>query len=261
MSPNKNLTTILKAIKNNELTIEEAEKKLHTYIDLGFAQIDVHREKRTGFPEIIYGEGKSVDQIISIFENLYSRSDVVLATRVSEEKGSAILNKFPDAIFDRIGKTILWKANSNFHYPGYIAIVCAGTSDLPIAMEAKSTVTAMNSKSELICDVGVAGLHRLIDKINIIREANVIIVIAGMEGALPSVIGGLVNKPIIAVPTSIGYGSNFSGLSALLGMLNSCANGISVVNIDNGFGAGYQAGLINKLMNREGIIDEENSLL
>lgn len=260
MKSYENLNTILRAIKSNELTIEEAENKLHTFIDLGFAQVDLHREKRTGFPEVIFGEGKNIDQIISIFENLAKNNNVVLATRVSEEKGAAVLEKFPEAIYDKIGKTILWKTDKDFYYPGYVAIVCAGTSDLSVAMEAKSTLTAMGSKSEIICDVGIAGLHRLLDKIKLIRTANVIIVIAGMEGALPSVIGGLVSKPIIAVPTSIGYGANFYGLSSLLGMLNSCANGISVVNIDNGFGAGYQAGLINKLINREDLTNEKDSL-
>ncbi len=261
MNSYENLNEILRAVKNNKLTIEEAESKLDTFIDLGFAQVDLHREIRTGFPEVIFGEGKSIEQVISIFENLAKNNNVVLATRVSEEKGTAVINKFPDAIYDKIGRTILWKSGKVPNYPGYVAIVCAGTSDIPVALEAKSTLTAMGSKSELISDVGIAGLHRLIDKIKFIRNANVIIVIAGMEGALPSVIGGLVSKPIIAVPTSIGYGANFSGLSSLLGMLNSCANGISVVNIDNGFGAGYQAGLINKLINREDTVNEKNSLL
>ena len=149
---------------------------------------------------------------------------------------------------DQTANTLFWKLHQIRLHPGYIAVVCAGTSDLPVAKEAAITAEAMGSKVELICDVGVAGLHRLIQKIDVIRDANVIIVVAGMEGALPSVIGGLVAKPIIAVPTSIGYGAHFHGLSSLLSMLNACSNGISVVNIDNGFGAGYQAGLINKWM-------------
>jgi len=225
------------------------ENKLNNYIDLGFAQVDIQREQRTGFPEVIYGEGKNTEQVVEIFENIYKTSSVVLATRVTKEMGLELARKFTDSIYDQVGRTVLWRRDSTCKHSGYIAIVCAGTSDLPVAMECASTIAAMGCKSELICDVGVAGLHRLIDKLDIIRKASVIVAIAGMEGALPTVIGGLVSKPIIAVPTSVGYGANLFGISALLAMLNSCANGISVVNIDNGYGAGYQASLINKLIN------------
>lgn len=216
--------------------------------ELGFANLDIHREKRTGFPEVIYGEGKTLEQLQLIFDKLVSINSVVLATRITEEMGLAIINKYPAAEYNKTARTVLWRKNPQSISKGYVAIVCAGTSDLPVAEEAAVTVRAMGSTAELICDVGVAGLHRLFNKIDLIRNANVIIVVAGMEGALPSVIGGLVAKPVIAVPTSVGYGANFKGLSALLGMLNSCANGISVVNIDNGYGAGYQAGLINRLI-------------
>lgn len=229
------------------------EKKLQTQnsLDLGFAQLDLQREKRTGVPEVIYGEGKTAEQLLAIFEKLYHNGNIVLATRVSTEKAEYLIKQIPEAKYDSCGRTLLAGKSLEPIYPGYVCVVCAGTSDLPVAMESYTTVTALGSRCELISDVGVAGLHRLIDKIDLIRQANVIIVIAGMEGALPSVIGGLVSKPIIAVPTSIGYGTSFNGISALLGMLNSCASGISVVNIDNGYGAGYQAGLINKLINCE----------
>lgn len=248
MDLNDQLSSILFKVKNDELTIEEAKNQLKTYDELGFANLDIHREKRTGFPEVIYGEGKTLEQVLMIFEKLISSNSVVLATRVTEAMGLTITNKYPEAQYNNTARTILWMKEPMPKYNGYVAVVCAGTSDLPVAEEAATTVQALGSKVELICDVGVAGLHRLINKIDIIRNANVVIVVAGMEGALPSVIGGLVANPVIAVPTSIGYGANFKGLSALLGMLNSCANGISVVNIDNGYGAGYQAGLINRLI-------------
>lgn len=252
MDSNDQLTSILLKVKNDELTIEEAKNQLKTYDDLGFANLDMHREKRTGFPEVIYGEGKTLEQVLLIFDKLTSTNSVVLATRVTTEMGTTISNKYPTAEYNQTARTILWMKDPIPITSGYIAIVCAGTSDLPVALEAAITAQAMGSKVEIICDVGVAGLHRLINKIDLIRNANVIIVVAGMEGALPSVVGGLVANPLIAVPTSIGYGANFKGLSALLGMLNSCANGISVVNIDNGYGAGYQASLINRLIEGNG---------
>lgn len=252
MNLNDQLTTILTKVKNNEISIDDAKEHLRTYEDLGFATLDLHRQQRTGFPEVIYAESKTVEQVKTIFEHLAASSSVVLATRVTEEMGQIVKTYFPNAEYNKTARTILLMQDSQPVYDGYVAVVCAGTSDLPVAEEAVTTVKALGSKAELICDVGVAGLHRLINKIDIIRNANVVIVVAGMEGALPSVVGGLVSKPVIAVPTSVGYGSNFNGLSALLGMLNSCANGISVVNIDNGYGAGYQAGLINRLIHSKG---------
>ena len=231
--------------------MKKKKKYTNNSIDLGFAQLDLQREARTGVPEVVYGEGKTADQLLAIFEKLYHNGNVVLATRVSPEKAEHVIQQIPEANYESCGRTLLAAKSHEPIYPGYVCVVCAGTSDLPVAMEACTTVRALGSRCELISDVGVAGLHRLIHHIDRIRQANVIIVIAGMEGALPSVIGGLVSKPIIAVPTSIGYGTSFNGISALLGMLNSCASGISVVNIDNGYGAGYQAGLINKLINSE----------
>ena len=242
------LTTILSGVQSGKISIDDAKEKLRTTEELGFASLDIHRVKRTGFPEVIYGEGKTTDQVVAIFERLASNHRVVLATRVTEEMGEEIIKRYPSVQYTKSSRTLLWKDGIELQHPGYITVICAGTSDLPVAEEAAITIQAMGSKAELICDVGVAGLHRLVNKIEIIRKANAIVVVAGMEGALPSVVAGLVAKPVIAVPTSIGYGTNFKGLSALLTMLNSCANGISVVNIDNGFGAGYQAGLINKLM-------------
>lgn len=228
--------------------MKEKKERVKNSLNIGFAQLDLQREERTGVPEVIYGEGKTAEQLVLIFEKLYHNGNIVLATRVSAEKAEHVSKKFPEAKYESCGRTLLAAKSLEPLYPGYVCVVCAGTSDLPVAMEAYTTVTALGSRCELISDVGVAGLHRLIDKIDQIQAANVVIVIAGMEGALPSVIGGLISKPIIAVPTSIGYGTSFNGISALLGMLNSCASGISVVNIDNGYGAGYQAGLINKLI-------------
>jgi len=230
----------------NEQAKQNAETSMS--IELGFAHLDLQRNQRTGFPEVIYAEGKTTEQVITIFERLIGKQEVVLATRVSEDMAQKTIKHFPNLQYNKNARTLLSNRRKKTTYEGYIAVVCAGTSDLPVAEEAFVTAEAMGSKVELICDVGVAGLHRLINKIDLIRKANVIIVVAGMEGALPSVVGGLVAKPVIAVPTSVGYGANFQGLSALLGMLNSCSSGITVVNIDNGFGAGYQAGLINKLM-------------
>lgn len=249
---NDQLSSILVKVKNGEISPEEARKQLNTYEELGFANIDIHRAKRTGFPEVIYGEGKTTEQVVLIFERLIAQHDVVLATRVSEEMGQRIVAAYPEADYNPTARTVLWKKDTKSDVEGYIAVVCAGTSDLPVAEEAVTTAKALGSNVELICDVGVAGIHRLFNRIDMIRNANVVIVVAGMEGALPSVVAGLVSVPVIAVPTSVGYGANFKGVSALLGMLNSCANGISVVNIDNGFGAGYQAGLINKLIYTKG---------
>ncbi len=244
---NDRLTDVLLEVQKGTITIDEAKSKLKNYDDLGFANLDLHRAKRVGFPEVIYGAGKTTEQVVMIFERLIVQHPVVLATRVTAEMGKEVTKKFPKIVYNPTARTLLWNKNTNPQHPGKIAVVCAGTSDLPVAEEAVVTAQAMGNEVDLICDVGVAGLHRLIHRMDTIREANVIIVVAGMEGALPSVVGGLVSTPIIAVPTSVGYGANYQGLSALLTMLNSCSSGISVVNIDNGFGAGYQASLINKL--------------
>jgi pyridinium-3,5-biscarboxylic acid mononucleotide synthase len=240
---------ILEQVQNGTMTIIEAKKQLATYENLGFVKIDHHRKKRVGFPEVVYGEGKTPVQILAIIESLKQRNDSVLVTRISKEKAEFVRNIFPEFHFYETAKILAWKKDRNVHCekPGYIAVVCAGTSDLGVAEEAAITAETLGSRVHRVYDVGVAGIHRLFDNIELIQNATVTIAVAGMEGALPSVLGGLVANPIIAVPTSVGYGANFNGLSALLTMLNSCASGISVVNIDNGFGAAYNAVLIHQL--------------
>jgi hypothetical protein len=203
--------------------------------------------RRTGIPEVIYADGKTVEQVAKIAERMFVDKIDILATKASPEMFEAVKKVVPGAEYHALAKAITFKHSIKPLNKGYIAVVAAGTSDLPVAEEAVVTARFLNNKVETFYDVGVAGIHRLFNKLEIIQNARVIIAIAGMEGALASVIGGLVDKPVIGVPTSIGYGSNFGGLSALLSMLNSCASGISVVNIDNGFGAACQATLINKL--------------
>lgn len=244
---------ILKQVQDGRLTVEEAKAKLATYENLGFAKVDHHRQKRQGFPEIVYGEGKSVEQIISIIEAIKAKTNDVLVTRVSEEKAEAILKVHSEFIYNKVAQVLFWKQNMEpVNNPTeYIAIVCAGTSDLAIAEEAAVTAEALGSNVRRFYDVGVAGIHRLLDNMEEIQNATASVVVAGMEGALPSVVGGLVSHPVIAVPTSVGYGANFQGLSALLTMLNSCASGISVVNIDNGFGGAYNAVLIDRITRKE----------
>jgi pyridinium-3,5-biscarboxylic acid mononucleotide synthase len=240
---------ILWQVQRGELTVPEAKEKLATYENLGFAKVDHHRKNRQGFPEIIYGEGKTKEQILSIIQAIRSKDNDVLVTRISKEKADHILLDYPEFIYNETAEILYWKKNaiSEESYQGYIAIVCAGTSDLRVAEEAAITAEALGGNVRRFYDVGVAGIHRLFDNIEQIQQATVSVVVAGMEGALPSVVGGLVSHPVIAVPTSVGYGANFHGLSALLTMLNSCASGISVVNIDNGFGAAYSAVLIDNL--------------
>lgn len=242
------LEEILAQVQTGVLSVAKAKEKLSTYENLGFAKVDHHRKKRQGFPEVVYGEGKTKEQILSIIKAIRSKDNDVLVTRISEEKAAHILKEFPEFIYNETAKILFWQ-DSEVRKPsnGYIAIVCAGTSDLRVAEEAAVTAEALGSDVRRFYDVGVAGIHRLLDNIEEIRNATVSVVVAGMEGALPSVVGGLVTHPILAVPTSIGYGANFNGLSALLTMLNSCASGISVVNIDNGFGAAYNAVLIHQL--------------
>jgi NCAIR mutase (PurE)-related protein len=216
--------------------------------DLGFAHIDHHRQIRRGFPEVIYCPGKTTEQIIKIFENLAEKGNNVLATRAEEDVFEALAEtkKFPQARYEKLAKAIVLEQKKIGPSKSVIPIVTAGTADLPVASEAKVTAEIMGQRTELICDVGVAGLHRLLGHLERLQDANVIIVVAGMEGALASVVGGLVSCPVIAVPTSVGYGASFEGLSALLTMLNSCAAGVTVVNIDNGFSAAVTASLINK---------------
>lgn len=230
--------------------MEEALDSLRDlpYQNLGFAQLDHHRALRTGFPEVIYCPGKTTDHILTIMEQLSTRSHIVLATRISPEAAQAAVTKFPSANYHSLARTVTLKGNLDSPTQptlGKVLVIAAGTADMPVAEEACVTLEAMGSPYEKIYDVGVAGLHRLLNHLPKLRSAHVVIVVAGMEGALPSVVAGLVARPVVAVPTSIGYGANFQGLSALLTMLNSCASGIGVVNIDNGYGAACLAHSIN----------------
>jgi pyridinium-3,5-biscarboxylic acid mononucleotide synthase len=216
-------------------------------VDLGFAQVDAHRALRKGFPEVIYGGGKTAAQVVQIAAKIAERENRVLITRLNEQQVRALKKKFKTARHHEAARCVTLESKPLPKRPGAIAVVCAGTSDLPVAEEAAVTADIMGNHVERVYDVGVAGLHRLLNKLDLIRSAHVVIVVAGMEGALPSVVSGLVNRPMIAVPTSVGYGANFAGLTPLLGMLNSCSSGVTVVNIDNGFGAGYAASQINSL--------------
>ena len=215
--------------------------------DLGFAQVDTHRALRKGFPEVIFGAGKTPEQVVKIAAKILEREQRVLVTRINAEHARALKRKFSRAVHHKLARCVTLEKKPLPKRPGSIAVVCAGTSDLPIAEEAAVTAEIMGNRVERIYDAGVAGLHRLWPHLEVILSANVLIVVAGMEGALPSVIGGLVSRPVIAVPTSIGYGASFGGMTALLAMLNSCASGVTVVNIDNGFGAGYAASQISAL--------------
>ena len=215
--------------------------------DLGFARVDTHRALRKGFPEVIFGGGKTPEQVVKIAAKILASESRVLITRVTDAHARALRKKFKLAVHHKLARCVTIEKKPLARRPGTIGIICAGTSDLPVAEEAAVTAEIMGNRVERIYDVGVAGLHRLLAKSENIQRANVLIVVAGMEGALPSVVAGLVSKPVIAVPTSIGYGASFGGIAALLGMLNSCGSGVTVVNIDNGFGAGYAASQINAL--------------
>jgi hypothetical protein len=241
---------LLQQVKRGKIDINQAVEKLRhlPFEDLGFAHLDHHRQLRCGFPEVIYCPGKTTEQIVKIFSNLAEKGNNILATRAEEivYKALAKTKKFPKVRYEKAAKAIVLEQKKIKPSKSVIPIVTAGTADLPVAAEAKVTAEIMGQRTELICDVGVAGLHRLIGHLPKLQKANVIIVIAGMEGALASVVGGLVSCPVIAVPTSIGTGASFGGIAALLTMLNSCAAGVTVVNIDNGFSAGVAATLINK---------------
>ena len=215
--------------------------------DLGFAQVDLHRSLRKNFPEVIYGEGKTPDQVAKIAGQILKREQRLLVTRIRKDQARAIRKKFKQAVYHELARCLTFERQPLAKRAGTIAVLAAGTSDLAVAEEAAITADIMGNRVERIYDVGVAGLHRLLNRLEAIQSAHVIIAVAGMEGALPSVVAGLVNKPIIAVPTSVGYGANLGGLAALLGMLNSCGTGLTVVNINNGFGAGYAASQINAL--------------
>ena len=240
---------LLKSYKEGSISEEEAYEQLWElpYKDLGFANLDNHRRIRTGFPEVVYCEGKTPEQIRDIFVEL-AKHGTVMGTRASAVDFAAVKEKMPEAVYHEAARIIVCKSSKDADDEpiGKVAVVSAGTADIPVAEEAAVTAETLGNEVTRIYDVGVSGIHRLFDKLDEIRSADVVIVVAGMEGALASVLGGLVAAPVIAVPTSVGYGANFGGLSALLSMLNSCANGVSIVNIDNGFGAGYTASVINK---------------
>ncbi|MGB9681436.1 MAG: nickel pincer cofactor biosynthesis protein LarB [bacterium] len=242
------LKELLLNLKEGNIGIEEVIEKLTLlpYEDLGYARLDHHRALRKGFPEVVFCQGKKIDQSVEIIKRLASRNSKVLATRAEEEVFNRVVLDIPEARYNELAKTITI-SKTHIDPIGHITVISAGTADLPIAEEAVETALIMGNYVEKVYDVGVAGLHRLLDNLERIRKANVIVAVAGMEGALPSVVAGLVDKPVIGVPTSVGYGANFKGLSALLTMLNSCVPGLSVVNIDNGFGAGYLASMINHM--------------
>ncbi len=243
------LKSLLASVEKGEISTEAAFDKLKhlPYEDLGFAKIDTHRTLRRGFPEVIFCQGKTPEQVAKIVDRMQQNHDIILGMRASEDVHKAVQEISSDVQYHKNAKAIVIGDIPKPRYKGLILVVSAGTADLPVAEEAALTAQAMGNPVETLFDAGVAGIHRLLNNREKIHQANVIIVVAGMEGALPGVIAGLVDKPVVAVPTSIGYGANFQGLSALLTMLNSCAPGIGVVNIDNGFGAGYMASLINRL--------------
>ena len=239
---------VLLRYSNDGLSLDDAVGLLRDlpYQDLGFAKVDHHRAIRTGFPEVVFGEGKTPGQAASIARTILQQSDVLLVTRSSQEMYSAILSVAPDASYNDLARTVIVERRDNLVTIPGVLVLCAGTADLPVATEAALTAELMGCGVERVFDVGVAGIHRLLDQMETLQRARVIIAVAGMEGALPSVVGGLVQAPVVAVPTSIGYGASFQGLAALLAMLNSCAPGVAVVNIDNGFGAGFLAAKIIK---------------
>ena len=239
---------ILESVEAGELTAEAAADMLSGGVaDLGFARVDTDRQHRRGLPEVIYCPGKTAVQIVKIMATLKQAGQNVLATRISPEQAEEAKSAFPEAVYHEIARAITIDVVALPVHGGLVAVVAAGTSDLPVAEEAALVAERMGACVDRFFDMGVAGLHRLMQHIDTIRRARAVVVVAGMEGALPSVVGGLIDKPIIAVPTSVGYGTNLHGLSALLAMLNSCVPGITVVNIDNGFGAGVAAAMINRI--------------
>jgi hypothetical protein len=243
------IEALLQAVRDGKADVAEAMEKLRDlpFEDLGFAKIDHHRALRTGMPEVIYAAGKTSKQVATIFARMVHAGGNVLATRVSREDFAAVATVEPRAVFHEQARAITLEQAVVAPGKGTIAVVCAGTSDLPVAEEAAVSARLMGNEVELIADVGVAGIHRLLAQQKALHAARVLIVCAGMEGALPTVVGGLVHAPVIAVPTSVGYGASFGGVAALLGMLNSCSPNVAVVNIDNGFGAASMASLINHL--------------
>lgn len=244
------LKSILKSVSAGGTSVEDALKKLtHMHIeDIDYAHIDHHRSLRKGFPEVIFGEGKTAGQIAGIMEKMAVQDEIILVTRVDGKKAKELLSEFPDAVYHSDARMIVRRRKDiPVGGRGRILVLSAGTSDIPVAKEAYITAQTMGNEVESVFDVGVAGIHRLFNHKKMIDDASVLIVVAGMEGALPSVVAGMVSRPVIAVPTSVGYGVSFGGLTALFAMLNSCSSNVAVVNIDNGFGAGYVASMINRL--------------
>lgn len=241
------ISTMLKAFKANRISHSKVRKALKDlpYKDIGFAKIDNHRCLRRGFPEVVFGKGKTVAQVVAISRKIIAHDGILLVTRADEKAFRILKRSYPGIKYDASARIISYRRDKAVLKNGTVLIVTAGTADLPVAAEAKATLEIMGNRTELLCDVGVAGIHRILGKQDILRKANVIIVIAGMEGALASVVSGLVARPVIAVPTSVGYGASFEGIAPLLTMMNSCSPGVAVVNIDNGFGAAYFASLIN----------------
>jgi hypothetical protein len=244
------LRNLLENIRDGQVTIEQGLQKIKAlpYESLGFATVDHHRPLRQGVPEVVFGEGKAADQVLGIVEHIIAQEDNVLITRLAADKAEFLLNCFPHAEYHPCSRVMTLAVREiPIGGRGTILVISAGTSDLAVAEEALVTARFLGNRAELLQDMGVSGMHRILAQQELLEEAAVFIVVAGMEGALPSVVGGLVNRPVIAVPTSVGYGASFHGLAALLGMLNSCASNVSVVNIDNGFGAAYVASLINRV--------------
>lgn len=242
------ISELLKQVSDGTTSISEAKKQIETFYfeDIGYAHVDHHRSVRKGFCEVIFGQGKTAEQVIGIMEKMVHREAAILATRMDAPKARAVLNAFEKARYhEEAGIVELRSHEPEITGKGDILVISAGTSDIPVAEEAVLTARAMGNPTETVYDVGVAGIHRLFAHKEVIENASVIIAVAGMEGALPSVVAGMVGTPVIAVPTSVGYGTSFNGLTALFGMLNSCSSNIAVVNIDNGFGAGYMASAIN----------------
>ena len=245
----ESIRKLFEQVRKGKLTPDDAVARLRhlPFEDIGFAKVDHHRALRNGMPEVILGEGKTPAQVAGIFARLAEQEGNILATRVSENQFAAVKKRVRAAEYRNLARAIVLQRDPTKYGKGIVAVVSAGTSDIPVAEEAVVTAEVMGNDVEHFYDVGVAGIHRLLANREALTRARVVIVCAGMEGALPSVVGGLVGVPVIAVPTSVGYGASFKGMAALLGMLNSCASNVSVVNIDNGFGAGYVASLINRL--------------
>jgi len=247
---NETLHQLLQNVAAGKTSVEDAAETLRhlAFEDIDYAHIDHHRSLRKGFPEVIFGQGKTAEQISGIMEKMLRQENIVLVTRIDRQQASEVVTHFPDAVYHEDARMLIWeKKKLPIQGRGTILVLSAGTSDIPVSKEAYLTATVMGNHVESVFDVGIAGIHRLFDHKELIDQASVLIVVAGMEGALPSVVAGMVSRPVIAVPTSIGYGVSLGGLTALFAMLNSCSSNVAVVNIDNGFGAGYMASIINRI--------------